>query len=178
MMDSNRKIVLRIVSSHYETYSNFDHNLEPTQLELGLFDDKKNIFYLTMNDLSGESFSHLLKEKKWRYVLDLRFCPRFDMYGYSRKKAFLDFYNNHIEYLSLTMNEYSDSIIENLYTLIEKADLNFDKFDDSIALFIDKYTDEVEQIPIKASIFKSWTLKNIGKEKKINLHVVKNIITQ
>lgn len=174
MNNINQKFHLRVVSSNKDENAKASRDSlpqNPEQLLLNFFDNKKNIFPFIFDSFSSEHFSNILNERKLGYILDLRICPRFDLYGYSRQKAFSEFNANNIKYISLMMDEHTDNLIVNLNNLIKKINLNWSEIDDSIALLIDEDTNELEMIPQKISEFKSWNL--VKKNKTVKLKVVK-----
>lgn len=105
-----------------ETHSAESSQLaEPLQLSLQLDQTENLIACIGQGHLSGSVLSELLRTLRPHYLLDLRTCPRFDMIGYSRKKAFADFERWGAKYFQLTSTENTGELADRFQALISKV---------------------------------------------------------
>lgn len=111
---------LRIVWDQDAMLRNVRAYREPVQLSFQLGGNENLIAFIGESGLSGSLLSQRLRTLKPRYLLDLRTCPRFDLLGYSRKKAFSDFHCWGTEYFCLSTEEAKGEIADRARKLIAK----------------------------------------------------------
>lgn len=91
------------------------------QLNFPFGSHEKNLLtFIVEKSMSGSLLSRALRTIKPHYLLDLRSCPRFDVFGYSRQKAFYEFEHWGAKYVCLTTAEASKEITERVHALILK----------------------------------------------------------
>jgi hypothetical protein len=93
---------------------------EPIQLDLLLDRSESLVVFVGEPNLSGEVISRTLRTLRPNYVLDFRTCPRFDILGYSRKKAFTDFELCQAKYVTPSSEEASGDTSKRVAALLSK----------------------------------------------------------
>lgn len=68
------------------------------QMDMFSSRNENSIFIVYFSDIDGKSFSDALNDIHPEYIIDMRPNPRFDIPGYSRKKAFSEFHEIGIKY--------------------------------------------------------------------------------
>lgn len=99
--------------------------------------EKNLVTFIVETTMSGSLLSRTLRTIKPHYLLDLRSCPRFDVFGYSRQKAFYEFEHWGAKYVCLTTAEASKEIAERVHTLISKLNLSQDFFSGPLVVLVE-----------------------------------------
>ena len=105
------------------------------QMNLFTHSDERSILVIYFSDIDKVSFSNALRSTNPSYIIDMRSNPRFDITGYSRKRAFTEFENigaKYMDYIELlgTYKKDKDQLID----VIEHE--FFDKLDGGSLAFI------------------------------------------
>ncbi|MBC7907261.1 MAG: hypothetical protein H7Y60_11015 [Rhodospirillaceae bacterium] len=94
----------------------------PVQLDLLIGREENQVAFVCEGVLTGTLMLELLQTLQPHYLLDLRSCPRLDLLGYSRKKAFSDFHRWGAKYYCLSSEEASAEIPEQVRMLTAKLE--------------------------------------------------------
>ncbi len=111
---------LRIVWDQDATLRSVRTYREPVQLSFQFGCTENLIAFIGERGLSGSLLSRLLRTLQPHYLLDLRTCPRFDVFGYSRKRAFSDLDYWGTKYFCLSTEEATGEIADRARTLVAK----------------------------------------------------------
>ena len=92
----------------------------PVQFSFPLDRNENRIAFIGDTILTGSLLMELLRTIQPHYLLDLRICPRFDILGYSRKRAFSDFERWGAKYFCLSPGDESAEMSDRVQTIITK----------------------------------------------------------
>lgn len=107
--------------------------------------EKNLITFIVDTTMSGSLLSRALRAIKPHYLLDLRPCPRFDVFGYSRQKAFYEFEHCGAKYVCLTTAEASWEITERVHALILKVNRSQEYLSGPLVVLVEN-EDVVDQV--------------------------------
>lgn len=144
-MNRTRPSYLKIVRNNDQVASNTDEYCEPAQLTFQIEHDENLIAFIGEKGLSGILLTDVLQKLKPNYLLDLRKSPRFDLSGYSRKKAFSDFDRLKAKYICLSIDETVGEISERVQSLISKLDNEQNKLTGPILILVES-ADAIDQV--------------------------------
>lgn len=123
--------------------------------------EKNLITFIIESTMSGTLMSRALRTIKPHYLLDLRTCPRFDVFGYSRQKAFNEFEHCGAKYVCLTTAEASKEITERVQALISKLNEPQERFAGPLVVLVEdeRVVDQVTHaLPKSNTKSGEWTI--------------------
>ncbi len=129
-MKSKKENFLRLVKNTTldKDENRISNNKPNPSLQIEMFEDSndKSIFVIYFSDIDGALFSNAMHNIHPEYILDMRPNPRFDIDGYSRKMAFIEFdrlgskYMDYVELLG-TDDKSKKHLIEAAETVFKKT---------------------------------------------------------
>lgn len=92
---------------------------KPIQLDLPIGRDEYRVAFVGEGDLTGSFMLATLQSLQPNYLIDLRTCPRLDLPGYSRQKAFADFDRWGARYFCLSSQDAAADLHERVARVFE-----------------------------------------------------------
>lgn len=88
---SNNKGILRLVWDSV-VHNKQKRDAPPIQMDLFAHNSYKSIIFIYISEMDKDSFSRTIIKSHPSQIIDMRPNPRFDIFGYSRKMVFNEFY--------------------------------------------------------------------------------------